>query len=77
MDETCSMYHPMEHERRKLMMENQEYIESMLDYAIEQLVEISEENDILLIDNSHVCVSYEQIFDCLKHWSQKRMANAK
>lgn len=77
MDEICTMYRPITYERKKLMVENQEYIESMLDFAIEQLVEIGEDNEILLMDNARVCESYEQIFDCLKHWSEKRMANAK
>lgn len=77
MDEICTMYRPITYERKKLMVENQEYIESMLDFAIEQLVEIGEDNEILLLDNAHVCESYEQIFNCLKHWSEKRMANAK
>lgn len=55
------------------MQENQDYLENMLDLAIQQLVEISEDNEIILIDNSHICENYEQIFLCLKHWSQKRM----
>lgn len=59
--------------KQRLMNENQEYIESMLDFAIEQLVEISNDHEIWLIDNSHICKSYEDIFYCLKHWSQKRI----
>lgn len=66
------MYEPMHSHKKELMKNNHEYIESMLDFAIEQLVEIARDNDIWLMDNGHVCESYDDIFCCLKHWSEKR-----
>lgn len=58
--------------KQLLMNANHEHIENMLDFAIEQLVEISNDHEIWLIDDGHICKSYEDIFYYLKHWSQKK-----
>lgn len=68
---------PISHVHQELMNQNKEHIENMLDLAILQLVEIAEDNDIWLINDGHVCKNYEDIFDCLKHWSQKKMEKNK
>ena len=59
------------------MEDNQIYIENMLDYGIIELVEIAKKNDIFLVDILNLCNTYEEIFDCLKHRSQKRMNHNK
>lgn len=69
------MHQSISHDHQEMMEKNKEYIENMLDLAIKQLVEIAEDNDIWLIDNQHVCRSYDEIFNCLKNRSQKRMRN--
>ena len=56
----------------QLMEENSEYMQDMLDYAIDELVNIARENEIYLVDEGYLCSTYEEIFDCLKHRSQKR-----
>lgn len=66
------MHEPMKQDKKELMKQNQEHIENMLDFAIKQLVEIAKDNEIWLMDNGRICESYEDIFDCLKHWSMKR-----
>ena len=66
------MHESMKQDKKELMKQNQEHIENMLDLAIQQLEEIAHENDIWLMDNGHICLTYEEIFQCLKHWSMKR-----
>ncbi len=72
-----SMYDPMDSSHQQAMDENQEHLANMLDFAINQLVEIAEDNEIMLVDEGRICKSYEQIFDCLKHWSSKRIEGSK
>ena len=68
-----SMYDPMDQGKKTMMDDNREHLENMLDFAIEQLVMMCEAHDSMLIDNSKICTDYQSIFECLKHWSQKRM----
>lgn len=72
-----SIYGEMDKEHQKLMDDNQEHMKNMLDYAIMELVEIAENSDICLIDNLKICMTYEDIFECLKHRSQKRINHNK
>ena len=67
----------MDKAHQKLMDDNQIHMENMLDYAIMELVEIAKNNDIFLVDNLNLCNTYEEIFDCLKHRSQKRIDRSK
>ena len=55
-----------------MMEDNQEYLKSMLNFAIEQLESIAENDEIYLIDQDRVCKDYESIFNCLKHWSMEK-----
>ena len=66
------MYEPLHEHKKELMKDNHQHIESMLDFAIEQLVDIAKSNDIWLMDEGRICESYDDIFYCLKHWSEKR-----
>lgn len=68
-----SMYGEMDKAHQENMIKNQEHIANMLDFAIQQLVEFSEDQEVFLVDNSNICQTYDEIFNCLKHWSQKRM----
>lgn len=68
-----SMYDGMDKIHQENMIENQEHIANMLDFAIQQLVEFAEDQEVFLVDNCNVCQTYDEIFNCLKHWSQKRM----
>lgn len=77
MFEMKNIYGKMNKDHQKLMEDNQMHIENMLDYAIMELVEIAKNNDIFLVDNLNLCNTYEEIFDCLKHRSQKRIDHSK
>ena len=55
-----------------MMEDNQEYLKSMLNFAIEQLESIAENDEIYLMDRGRVCKDYESIFNCLKHWSMEK-----
>lgn len=68
-----SMYDAMDQTKKDLMEINQEHLANMLDFAIEELVTMCEDNDAMLIDDSKICTDYESIFNCLKHWSEKRI----
>lgn len=57
----------------ELIKQNPKHLENMLDFAIQQLVEIAEDNEIWLMDNGRICLTYEDIFNCLKHYSEKKM----
>ena len=72
-----SMFETMDTEHQNLMNQNHEHLENMLDFAIEQLEMICEDGEIMLIDDMHICTTYDQIFTCLKHWSEKRIAYKK
>lgn len=71
------IYGKMDKAHQKLMDDNQIHMENMLDYAIMELVEIAKNNDIFLVDNLNLCNTYEEIFDYLKHCSQKRIDHSK
>lgn len=71
------MYGPILKQNQKMMDDNKDHIVNMLDFAIKELVEIAVENEIALIDDSCECLTYEQVFNCLKHWSEKRISKAK
>ena len=45
-----NMYDEMSKEKQDLMDSNQEHIVNMLDFAINQLVEIAEDNEIMLVE---------------------------
>lgn len=77
MFEMKDIYGKMNKDHLKLMEDNQMHIENMLDYAIMELVEIAKNNDIFLVDNLNLCNTYEEIFDYLKHCSQKRIDHSK
>ena len=77
MSEIKDIYGKMDKAHQKLMDDNQIHMENMLDYAIMELVEIAKNNDIFLVDNLNLCNTYEEIFDCLKHRSQKRIDRSK
>ena len=77
MFEMKNIYGKMNKEHQKLMDDNQIHMENMLDYAIMELVEIAKNNDIFLVDNLNLCNTYEKIFDCLKHRSQKMIDHSK
>ena len=77
MFEMKDIYGKMNKDHLKLMEDNQMHIENMLDYAIIELVEIAKNNDIFLVDNLNLCNTYEEIFDYLKHCSQKRIDHSK
>lgn len=77
MFEMKDIYGKMNKDHLKLMEVNQMHIENMLDYAIMELVEIAKNNDIFLVDNLNLCNTYEEIFDYLKHCSQKRIDHSK
>lgn len=77
MFEMKDIYGKMNKDHLKLMEDNQIHIENMLDYAIMELVEIAKNNDIFLVDNLNLCNTYEEIFDYLKHCSQKRIDHSK
>ena len=77
MFEMKDIYGKMNKDHQKLMEDNQMHIENMLDYAIMELVEIAKNNDIFLVDNLNLCNTYEEIFDYLKHCSQKRINHSK
>lgn len=72
-----SMYEEMDDKHQILMDDNQEHLKNMLDYAIHELVNIARENEIYLVDDLYICETYEEIFDCLKHWSEKRKSYMK
>ena len=46
-------------------------IKEMLDVAINELVEIAEENEIYLVDRLYFCKTYDDIFNYLKHRVEK------
>lgn len=73
MSVVSNMYDEMSKEKQDLMDSNQEHIVNMLDFAINQLVEIAEDNEIMLVDSGRICQTYDQIFNCLKHCSEKRI----
>lgn len=77
MFEMKDIYGKMNKDHQKLMEDNQMHIENMLDYAIMELVEIAKNNDIFLVDNLNLCNTYEEVFECLKHRSQKRIDRSK
>lgn len=72
-----SMYDEMEKSRQDMMNRNQDHLANMLDFAIQQLVEMCEDHEVFLVDNCRICETYDEIFDCLKHWSQKRINQQK
>lgn len=72
-----SIYKDINQKHQEMINENQEHIENMLDYAISELVEIAVNNEIYLVDDMKLCETYEEIFDCLKHRSQKRKNDKK
>ena len=67
-----SMYDSMDKDKEKLMNENEELLKDMLDFAIQELEEIAEDNEIYLIDNMKICDDYQSIFECLKQRALKR-----
>ena len=58
-----------------MMEDNQEYLKSMLNFAIEQLESIAENDKNYLINQGKVCDNYDSIFECLKHWAIERQGN--
>ena len=54
-----NMYDEMSKEKQDLMDSNQEHIVNMLDFAINQLVEIAEDNEIMLVDSGRICQTYD------------------
>ena len=70
-----SMFDEMDEKRKQLLLDNQEYLVDMLDYAIEQLESIAENDEIYLIDQGKVCDNYDSILECLKHWAIERKGN--
>ena len=70
-----SIYDPMNEEKKKMIKDHQELLTDMLDFAIQELESIAEDNEIYLIDNMKVCKDYQSIFDCLKHQALKRQGN--
>lgn len=71
------IYGPISKQNQKLFDDNEEHIVNMLDFAIRELVEIAIDNEIVLINDSCECLTYEQVFNCLKNWSNKRISKAK
>ena len=71
------IYGPISKQNQKLFDDNEEHIVNMLDFAIRELVEIAIDNEIVLINDSCECLTYEQVFNCLKSWSNKRISKAK
>lgn len=71
------MYSEMSQSRKQQMIENEEHLENMLEYAIVQLEEIARDNDIWLVRNGEICSTYDKIFDCLKEWSIRRKDQSK
>ena len=68
-----SMYdHPMDKDKEEMMNENEVFLKDMLDFAIQELEEIAEDNEIYLIDNMKICKDYQSIFECLKQRALKR-----
>jgi hypothetical protein len=45
----------------------------MLDFAIQQLVEVAEDHEFYLMNQGRICETYDEIFECLKRWSEKRI----
>lgn len=72
-----TIYEPMSQSKKDLMTRNNEHLANMLDYAIQELVDIAADDEIWLINDSKICKSYDDIFDCLKAKSQKRILNGK
>ena len=72
-----NIYGKMNDDHQKLINDNQEYLENILDYAIIELAEIAEDNEICLVNDGHICETYEEIFNCLKQRSIKRMNSNK
>lgn len=72
-----SIYKKMSDNHCQLIEKNSEHVNDMLDYAIHELVNINiaRENEIYLVDDGYLCSTYEEIFNCLKHRSQKRKQN--
>ena len=54
-----SMYDTMNKDKEKLMNKNKELLKDMLDFAIQELEEIAEDNEIYLIDNMKICKDKE------------------
>lgn len=75
--EQDNMYNEMSQSRKQQMMDNEEHLENMLEYAIVQLEEIARDNDIWLVQNGEICSTYDKIFDCLKEWSIRRKDQSK
>lgn len=75
--EQDNMYSEMSQSRKQQMIENEEHLENMLEYAIVQLEEIARDNDIWLVRNGEICSTYDKIFDCLKEWSIRRKDQSK
>ena len=71
-----SMYDPMNKDKEKLMNKNKELLKDMLDFAIQELEEIAEDNEIYLIDNMKICKDYQSIFECLKQRALKRQGKS-
>lgn len=71
-----SMYDSMDKDKEKLMNENGELLKDMLDFAIQELESIAEDNEIYLIDNMKVCKDYQSIFECLKQRALKRQGKS-
>ena len=70
------IYSEMSVSRKKQMMDNEEHLENMLEYAIIQLEEIAQDSDIWLVRDGKRCLTYDKIFDYLKEQSIKRKEHA-
>jgi len=67
-----NIYEKMDENHCQLINQNPDHLNNILDYAISELVNIAKENEIYLVDEGYLCSTYEEIFNCLKHRSQKR-----
>lgn len=71
------IYGPILEQNRKMFDDNNDHIVNMLDFAIKEFVEIAVDSGVVLVDDSQECLTYEQVFNCLKHRSEKRIMKAK
>lgn len=67
-------YEEIDRLHQELMKQDQEILDNMLNFAILELVEICKTHEVFLVDNGYVCKTYEQIYNCLKHWSEKKVS---
>jgi hypothetical protein len=68
-----SMYDPMNKQLENKFNDNEQHITNMLDFAIQQLVEVAENHEFYLMNQGRICETYDEIFECLKRWSEKRI----